>query len=159
MPTITIVTVIEATIDIVFDLARSIDLHKISTAHTNEEAVAGRTFGLIEMGESVTWRARHFGITQHLTSKITAFNKPFFFTDEMVKGAFKSFKHDHIFINNDGTTTMTDVFTYRSPLGIVGSFADKLFLKKYMKELLLERNRIVKQYAEDISLYKKVLPQ
>lgn len=78
MPVITIKTVINAPIDIVFDLSRSIDLHKISTAHTNEEAVDGKISGLIGMDETVTWRAKHFGITQLLTSKITAFNAPFF---------------------------------------------------------------------------------
>jgi ligand-binding SRPBCC domain-containing protein len=138
MPVITITTTVNAPIGIVFDLARSIDLHKISTAHTNEEAVAGRTSGLIGPGESVTWRARHLGITQYLTSKITAFDAPHFFTDEMVSGVFKSFKHDHLFATQDGVTIMTDVFEYRSPYGIAGKLADYLFLKKYMQHCLLK---------------------
>jgi ligand-binding SRPBCC domain-containing protein len=139
MPLITITTTVNAPINIVFDLARSIDLHKISTEHTNEEAVAGRTSGLIGPGESVTWRARHFGVTQCLTSKITAFDAPRFFTDEMVSGAFKNFKHDHLFVTQDGVTIMTDVFDYRSPYGIIGKLMDYLFLKKYMQALLAKR--------------------
>jgi len=157
MPVIKLNTVINAPAIVVFNLSRSIDLHKISTAHTNEEAVAGKTSGLIAMGESVTWRARHFGLNQLLTSKITAFEEPYYFTDEMVSGAFKRFKHDHIFKEDNGTTTMTDVFDYTTPLGLLGSLADVLFLKKYMGGLLVERNRVVKQYAEDVSLYKQVL--
>jgi hypothetical protein len=51
MPVINLHTQINAPIGIVFDLSRSIDLHKISTAHTNEEAIAGVTSGLIGMGE------------------------------------------------------------------------------------------------------------
>lgn len=74
MPVITIDTTIAAPVQVVFDLSRSIDLHRISTARTREEAVAGRTSGLIEIGETVTWRAKHLGIVQHLTSKITAFD-------------------------------------------------------------------------------------
>jgi ligand-binding SRPBCC domain-containing protein len=158
MPVITLTTAVKAPINVVFDLSRSIDLHKISTAHTNEEAVAGKTSGLIGSGESVTWRAKHFGITQYLTSKITAFDAPFSFTDEMVRGAFKSFRHDHHFTAESGITTMTDVFDYKSPCGILGKAADYLFLEKYMAGLLLKRNRIVKEYAEDAELYKKVLP-
>lgn len=61
--------------EVVFDLARSIDLHKLSTAHTGEEAIAGKTSGLIELGETVTWRARHFGVMQTLTSKVTGFER------------------------------------------------------------------------------------
>lgn len=157
MPKIVLETAIHAPAGIVFDLSRSIDLHKISTAHTNEEAVAGRTSGLIGMDESVTWRARHFGLTQKLTSKITAFEMPVHFTDEMVSGAFSSFRHDHHFKEADGVTLMTDIFIYKSPMGLLGIVADALFLKNYMHGLLAERNRIVKLYAEDPALYSLVL--
>jgi ligand-binding SRPBCC domain-containing protein len=158
VPVIHLQTRINAPVRVVFNLARSIDLHKISTAHTNEEAIAGTTTGLINMGESVTWRAKHFGITQTLTSTITAYNEPYFFTDEMAQGIFKSFKHDHIFTEENGVVIMKDVFTYQSPFGILGHLADVLFLKRYMANLLTERNRIVKQFAENAELYSKVLP-
>lgn len=148
MPKIKLQTKIKATRNIVFDLSRSIDLHKISTEHTNEEAIAGKTSGLIGMNESVTWRAKHFGVYQNLTSKITEYNRPKYFTDQMVKGAFKEFKHEHHFEELNDETLMTDLFYYKSPFGILGKIADKLFLKKYMIEFLTERNRIVKQFAE-----------
>jgi hypothetical protein len=74
--TITIETSIDACLEHCFDAARDLDLHMKSVANTNETAVAGRTSGLIELGEEVTWRARHFGVMQHFTSKITAFERP-----------------------------------------------------------------------------------
>lgn len=135
---------------IVFDLSRSIDLHKVSTAHTNEEAIAGKTSGLIGAGEYVTWRAKHFGMYQTLTSKITEFDSPNMFVDEMVEGAFKRFRHEHRFEQKDqGVTSMYDVFDYCSPLGILGRIADKLFLENYMKGLLEKRNETIKEYAEN----------
>ena len=97
MPKFQLVTEIKSTLDVCFDLSRSIDLHKISTAQTNEEAIDGTTSGLIGLGEFVTWQARHFGIKQKLTSKITAFDRPHYFQDAQVKGIFKSFRHDHRF--------------------------------------------------------------
>ncbi|TYP74203.1 SRPBCC family protein [Aquimarina intermedia] len=148
MPEIKIKTIINAKRLIVFDLSRSIDLHKISTEHTNETAIDGKTEGLIELGEFVTWRAKHFGIYQHLTSKITKYDRPNSFTDEMVKGAFKSFKHDHYFKEVNGRTEMIDLFTYESPLGILGNIADSLFLENYIKRLLIKRNDTIKLYAE-----------
>lgn len=157
MPVIKLVTYVNAPIQIVFDLSRSIDLHKISTAHTNEEAIAGRLSGLIEMDETVTWRARHFKFYQTLTSKITAFNKPYSFTDEMVKGIFKRFKHEHLFEENKNVVIITDIFNYESPFGFAGRIADKLFLENYMTQLLINRNRIVKEFAEDEMKYKKIL--
>lgn len=148
MPIITLKTEIKAEIELIFDLSRSIDLHQISTQHTQETAIAGKTSGLLGLNESVTWRAKHFGIVQTLTSKITEFNRPYSFVDEMVSGAFASFRHEHHFADFSGGTMMTDIFDYRSPFGILGLAADWLFLKKYMAELLAERNRTIKAYAE-----------
>lgn len=148
MPRIELTTDIKASLEIVFDLSRSIDLHKISTEHTNETAIDGKTSGLIEMNEFVTWRAKHFGVYQKLTSKITEYERPIFFTDEMVKGAFKSFRHEHHFKPISNGTRMIDIFDYVSPFGVFGRIADKLFLKRYMTKLLLKRNAVVKDFAE-----------
>jgi len=148
MPKIELHTYINAKQSIVFDLSRSIDLHKISTQNTNEKAIAGTTSGLLGLNDFVTWRAKHFGVYQRLTSKITEFNYPDNFTDEMIKGAFKSFYHQHIFTEINGTTKMTDIFIYQSPLGLFGRFADTLFLKKYMTNFLLKRNQVIKEFAE-----------
>lgn len=97
MPVIELGTYIKASKEICFDLSRSIDLHTLSTSRTKEQAVAGRTSGLIEFNETVTWRAIHFGVWQKLTSKITAYDRPFHFRDEQLKGAFTFIKHDHFF--------------------------------------------------------------
>lgn len=156
MPTLYLKTCINAPLEIVFDLARSIDLHKISTNHTNEEAIAGVTSGLIGLNQTVTWRAKHFGIYQKLTSKITEYNYPTFFVDEMVSGAFKCFRHQHIFQFIDNQTIMEDVFEYQSPLGLLGKLADNIFLEKYMFELLNKRNQTIKEFAES-EKWKEVL--
>jgi len=148
MPGIELLTQINAPIEKVFDLSRSIDLHIESTKQTGERAIAGHTSGLIGLGETVTWRARHFGIWQNLTSKITAYDYPTFFADEMVSGAFKSFRHEHHFTMVDGYTVMKDVFAFESPLGILGKLANRLVLKRYLTRLLKERNRVIKATAE-----------
>lgn len=149
MPVIKLTTHINAPIEVCFDLSRSIDLHQTSTAHTGERAIAGTTSGLINLGESVTWRAKHLGVWQTLTSKITEMEAPHYFVDEMVDGAFKSFKHEHHFAAHEGSgTTMEDIFTYASPFGIIGNLADVLFLEQYMQRLLASRNQVIKDYAE-----------
>lgn len=135
--------------EVVFDLARSIDAHRYSQARHGEKAVAGRTSGLIELGESVTWEAVHFGVRQRLTSRITAFERPGYFRDSMVAGAFKRFDHDHSLVRlGPNTTLMRDVFDFTSPLGVIGRVADLLFLERYMISLLTERNRKLKELAE-----------
>lgn len=148
MPRIKLETIIDAPIERVFDLARCIDLHAESLLHTNEKAVAGVTKGLINLGETVTWEATHFGIKQKLTSKITICERPVKFSDTMISGAFARFDHDHFFAAVDGKTLMRDVFDYDSPLGFLGEIADFLFLENYMKDLLTKRNETLKQIAE-----------
>lgn len=141
-------TSINAPIERVFDLARSIELHKLSTRDTNEEAIAGRITGLINLDETVTWRAKHLGIYQELTVVITSMDRPRSFTDKMVKGAFASMEHIHRFEWIDGRTKMTDIFEFRAPLGVLGRLSEILFLKAYLKKFLLIRNREIKSIAE-----------
>lgn len=141
-------TIINAPIDRVFDLSRSIDLHKLSVAQTNEEAIAGTIKGLIELGESVTWRAKHLGIYQQLSVEIIEFERPKMFTDRMIKGAFKKMEHNHRFEEVGSKTKMIDEFEFDSPFGILGKFVNFLFLKNYMKKFLLIRNKEIKLIAE-----------
>src|SRR5580658_7797642 len=99
MVRIELVTSIAAPVERCFDLSRSIDLHMASTNWTGERAIAGTTSGLIDLNQEVTWQGRHFGFRIHHKSRITAFDRPLHFQDCMVRGAFKSFCHDHYFEN------------------------------------------------------------
>ncbi len=148
MPIIYLVTEIQAPIKRCFDLSRSIDLHMITTKKTNEKAIAGRITGLVIEGDTVTWEATHLWKRQKLQSKITVVKSPTYFIDEQVFGAFKRFKHEHIFEEKDGKTIMVDKFDYTAPWGIIGKLADKLFLTNYMKRFLTERNAVIKEFAE-----------
>lgn len=150
MPVIELRTFIQAPPARVFDLARSIDAHIASTAGTSERAVAGITSGLIENGQTVTWAARHFGVEQRMTVKITAMKRPEFFEDEMVAGPFKSFHHRHDFRagQSGAGTDMTDIFTFRAPCGLLGRAFESLVLTSYMRRLLLKRAAVLKRLAE-----------
>jgi ligand-binding SRPBCC domain-containing protein len=144
MPIITIETLLPAPPERCFDASRDLDLHVTSMKETAEKAVAGRTSGLIELGEQVTWEGRHFGVRQRFTSKITAFDPPAYFQDSMVKGAFHSFVHDHYFEPGDGGTKMTDVLTFASPFGFVGAIVDRLVMSAYLRRMLTSRNDALK---------------
>ncbi len=154
MPTITLDTWIEAPVDVVFDLARSIDLHKYSVMDTQEEAIAGVKAGLIGLGETVTWRARHFGRYRTLQVKISKMERPHHFTDVMLKGDFKSMKHQHFFQAQHNGTLMRDVFRFEAPYGWLGRLVAALLLKRYMRGFLRQRNRALKEIAESGELTK-----
>jgi ligand-binding SRPBCC domain-containing protein len=151
MPVIVVCTRIAASIELCFDIARDIGFHVHSMADSQERAIAGVTSGHIGLGQEVTWEARHFGIRQHLTSRITQFDRPRHFRDTMVRGAFHCFDHDHDFESQQGSTLMTDRFAYTSPLGFLGRLADVLFLESYMRLIIERRAMAIKAAAEDQS--------
>jgi ligand-binding SRPBCC domain-containing protein len=148
MPTIHLTTFVAAPAQRVFDLARSIDLHRKSMAHTDETAIAGTTSGLIGLQETVTWKAKHLRKVRIFKSRITAMEPPLSFTDEMVEGDFKSLRHEHHFKRIDNGTLLIDIFTFETPYGGVGKLAERLFLTRYMRNLLELRNKTIKEYAE-----------
>jgi ligand-binding SRPBCC domain-containing protein len=129
----------------------------MSTAHTGEKAVSGVTSGIMKLGDVVTWRARHLGIWQELTSLITEYTYPAYFCDEMLRGAFRSFRHEHYFSSKGAGTLMQDIFLFETPLGIFGKLANTVFLKRYMENLLLQRNKVIQSVAET-EQWRKFLP-
>ncbi|MBL0055381.1 MAG: SRPBCC family protein [Chitinophagaceae bacterium] len=148
MPSIHLTTFIAAPDERVFDLSRSIDLHTVSMQDTGEKAVGGTTTGLIGENETVTWEARHLFKTRQFTSKITAMNRPFHFTDEMIRGDFKSFHHEHHFKPIENGTIMIDLMNFETPYGSLGRLVNRFYLLKYLEKLISRRNAIIKEYAE-----------
>ena len=151
METLETLTIIRAPIDRCFDLARSVEVHLAGNIHWGEQAVAtgGVTSGLVKLGERVTWRAKHFGVWHRLTSEITQMDRPAYFQDVMIDGIFRAMRHDHYFRSASVTETeMRDVFEFAAPLPVLGRFAEIAFLRRYMRNLLRERNAVIKQIAE-----------
>ncbi len=144
-------TLIHAPIERCFDLSRSVEVHVLGNVHFGEQAVAleGHASGLLGLGDEVTWRARHFGVRQRLTSRITRFDPPHAFQDTMLRGAFAHMQHDHFFrARTGGWTEMRDVFRFAAPLPVLGIIAERMVLERYMRNLLHERNDVIKQVAE-----------
>lgn len=148
MPCIRLETFINASPQTVFDLSRSVDLHKASMKHHAERAIAGTTNGLMNKGDTVTWQARHLFKNRTLKVQITEMQPPTFFADEMLEGDFKKMRHEHTFKAVDSATLMIDEFYFELPFGVIGKVVNILFLKTYMTRLLLERNGEIKSTAE-----------
>ena len=148
MAHIELVTRIAAPVQVVFDLSRSIDAHLGSMEHGRERAVAGVTSGLIELGQTVTWKARHFGIPFTMTSEISEMEPPTRFVDRQVRGPFHRFRHEHRFEDDGGATVMTDVIDFDSPLGPIGRVVDRVALERYLASLIATRNEFLRRQAE-----------
>jgi len=148
MGTIRLETVIKAPIERCFDLARSVEAHIASTAKTAERVVEGRKEGLFELGESVTWEARHFGLRLRQGSTITRSERPHLLVDEGISGPLRGFRHVHQFVFEHDATRMVDTFEFGLPWGLVGRVADRLVVERYLRRLLTERAAFLKAAAE-----------
>ena len=148
MTTIVVETRIAAPIELCFDLARDVEAHLKTSSSTGERAVGGKTSGLLDLGDVVTFEAVHFGVRQRLTSQIVEFDRPRRFVDEMVKGAFASLRHVHEFVADGASVVMRDTLTWRSPLGFLGVVADKLFVEAHMRAFMVKKQAELKEYAE-----------
>lgn len=148
MPEILIETQIHAPAEKCFDLMRDIRIHTETTMETDERAVAGVTEGMIGPGQTVTFEGKHFGFKQRLTVRVTEFERPTLFVDEMTEGNFRSFKHIHEFVTVRSGTLMHDRLIWTSPFGIVGRIVDELLLKRHLRDLVSKRNLRLKQLAE-----------
>ncbi|WP_229053371.1 SRPBCC family protein [Aeromicrobium sp. Leaf350] len=149
MPKIVLETLLPATPAECFELSLSVDAHTGSMSRYGERAVAGVTTGAMALGESVTWRARHFGLPFTMTSTITEHQAPHRFVDEQTKGPFKRWWHEHRFEQDGDATRMTDVVEFAAPLGLLGRTVETLVLTHYMTRLLAERNEALQQILTD----------
>lgn len=148
MPLIKLTTFVKAPLERVFDLSRSIDLHKKAMSRYGEKPVAGRLEGLIGQGESVTWKARHLLKERTLSVKVTQVRAPHSFVDELLKGDFAAMRHEHYFKACDNGTFIIDHFYFESPYGALGNLFNRLYLTGYMRRLLEARNEAIREVAE-----------
>jgi ligand-binding SRPBCC domain-containing protein len=148
VPVIHLTTVIHAPVERVFDISRNVDLHKKSMAHTNEQATAGTYTGLLSEGDIVTWKAKHLRKDRFLKVRISKLEKYSFFVDEMLQGDFAAYRHEHYFKPIINGTIVINILTFETPYGLLGVFLNKLFLVKYMRNLLEHRLNFIKNYAE-----------
>ena len=156
MPYLHLTTFIAAPVERVFDLSRSITLHKHSMQQFGEEPVGGLRSGLMKEGDVVTWQAKHLFKERKLKVKITSFKSPYAFTDEQVEGDFAKMKHEHYFKPIENGTLLIDQFWFETPYGKIGKVLNQLYLTRYMERLLEQHNKVIKQVAES-DQWKKFL--
>jgi ligand-binding SRPBCC domain-containing protein len=148
VPVIVVETRIAAPIARCFDLARDVDAHAQTSDFTNERIVGGRTSGLLQLGDTVTFEAVHLGLRRRLTARIVEFDPPRRFVDEMVEGPFASLRHVHEFRADGEQVVMVDTLAWRSPLGILGRLADVVFVRRHLRAYLTRKQANLKAHAE-----------
>jgi hypothetical protein len=142
-------TLIDAPAERCFELSLSIDLELRAAKGHRLRAVSGVTSGVIGPGQRVSWKTTQFGIVVSHTSEITGFERPVFFQDMMVRGLFRTFRHDHFFrAVSANRTEMRDEMRFSMPLWLMGVVAERLVVLPRLMGLLKQRNQAIKEAAE-----------
>lgn len=161
VPQFTLITKVKAPLARVYDLARSVDLHLLSSGEEMDECtISGRSEGLQEEGETLTWKVGHLGNRQTMTTEVAEMEKPKLFREVMAEGEFKTFEHLRTF-ESDGAgkvTIMQETITYSLGFGILGKLVANLLLTAYIRESVRKHSNTVKQVAESESDWQKYLP-
>lgn len=147
MPVLNIETEINAAPEICFDLIRAVSLKKNLDIAADQKKLLHE----IILGETVEFENKFIFFTQKLIVKVTELEKPIHFTDEMIEGNFKIFKHTHKFLPRGDGTLLRDSLIWTSPFGTLGKAFDRLFLSARLHKIVTERNIAIKQIAEKIS--------
>lgn len=148
MTEIDVETPIQASPETCFDLARDVAFHAQSLAHTGERITHQPDRTLLELGDDVEFEGRHFGVRQRLRARVTAFDRPRWFRDEMTHGAFKVFVHDHQFEETETGTLMRDRIQFEAPAGWIGRLVERAVLRRYLSRLIERRAAEIKREAE-----------
>lgn len=149
MASFTLETVVKASPSAVFAASLDPALHVRTMAKYGETMIEAPKGGVFTEGSTVTWRARHFGIPFRLRSIVFDIEQPYGFSDRQVSGPFGAFLHEHRFEEHPAGTLMHDVVTFRSPFGPLGRLVDALFMCRYMRRLILERNETLVAEVEE----------
>jgi ligand-binding SRPBCC domain-containing protein len=144
-------THIDAQPSVCFDVARDVDFHARSLAHTGERLISRPSHALLELGDEVEFEGRHLGVRQRLRAKIESFDRPRQFRDVMVRGAFRSFAHDHLFEPEAGGTLMRDRLRFVAPVWPAGLLVERVILRPYLTGLIRARGQEIKREAERLS--------
>jgi ligand-binding SRPBCC domain-containing protein len=85
------------------------------------------------------------GIKMRWCTEITQVVENNYFIDEQRFGPYKMWHHQHHFEEVNGGVMMTDVVHYGIPLGILGQWANTLFVKKQLAEIFNYRIQAVEK--------------
>jgi len=104
-----------------------------------------RTPGLPEKiypGLMITYKVRPVaGIKMNWLTEITHVNEPFYFVDEQRAGPYSLWHHEHSLKPTENGVLMTDLVTYRPPMGPLGALANRILIRRQLEKIFRYRER------------------
>ena len=85
------------------------------------------------------------GIKNVWVTEITHLREKEFFVDEQRIGPYSLWHHQHFIVPIEKGVLMKDIITYKPPLGIIGSIANKLIIENKLKKIFDYRKKAIEK--------------
>lgn len=126
------------------------NLAAVTPPHLNLKVSNEVYGGAMYPGQVMTYKVKPLlGIPISWMTEITHVQPMNYFVDEQRKGPYKLWHHQHHFKAIEGGVEMTDLVHYRLPLGVLGSIANSLLVKKELQKIFAYR------YQKIVELFGK----
>jgi hypothetical protein len=94
-------------------------------------------------GALIEYQLRLYGVKFRWKTRIAAFDPPFFFVDEQLKGPYRRWVHRHSFEEVPGGTLMRDRVEYELGFGPLGAVAHAFFVRRSVEKIFDHRNATI----------------
>jgi len=84
------------------------------------------------------------GIPTTWVTEITHLKDKSYFVDEQRVGPYKLWHHQHLLKPVKEGVEMTDIVSYKPPLGVLGKLANKLIIQMKLNEIFDHRSKVLK---------------
>ena len=142
-------TEISKPLDQVFDFfSRAENLEKLTPKWLNFKILTPLPIE-IRQGKIIDYEIRLFGIPFKWKTLITDWQPGIKFTDEQLKGPYKTWIHTHHFEAVGSKTVMRDRVEYRPKGGILSPIIHYFFVKKQVKKIFDFRRAMIVTYFRE----------
>jgi ligand-binding SRPBCC domain-containing protein len=95
---------------------------------------------ILEQGSRIELELTGYGPPQRFTYEVTEFLRPGKFTETLVKGPLKSFRHEHLFETGPSGTLVVDRVEFQPPGGMLGFLVTEDRIRKGLEHGLRFRH-------------------
>jgi ligand-binding SRPBCC domain-containing protein len=139
--------IVPATIDEVWDFISSpANLKEITPDYMGFDIMSKDLPEKMYPGMIISYKVRPLlGIPMTWVTEITHVVDKMYFVDEQRVGPYALWHHQHFIEPAEQGVLMTDIVSYKSPLGFLGSIANALFIRRQLEGIFAYREKVLKK--------------
>lgn len=122
------------------------NLQSITPARMNFRIISRHHGDTMYPGQIIEYKVSPLGgISMYWMTEITHVRDRAYFVDEQRFGPYSLWHHQYHFKEVPGGVEMTDIVHYKIPLGFIGDWANRLFIRKQLEDIFAYRVKRVEE--------------